>query len=101
MFLDEFVFAIWMKVCLTIQNLLSDVKTPCERRFGECHPVHAKEQSRIHQFAKKISPGLFLGYTLCAVWNLGDILVADTEDRYTIFEFIAKVHELLNVEVGR
>ena len=51
-----------------IQDLLSDGKTPYERRFGmpfngpvtpframvECHPISAKDQSRIHQFGKKL-----------------------------------------------
>ena len=54
--------------CLrNIQDLLSDGKTPCERRFGqpfkgplipfgslvEYHPIIAKDHSRIHQFGKK------------------------------------------------
>ena len=61
-----------------VTDLLSDGKTPCERRFGqpfkgpiipfgsliEYHTVTAKDQSRIHQFGKKVSPGLFLGYAL-------------------------------------
>ena len=63
-----------------IQDLLSDGKTPYERRFGkpfkgpiipfgslvEYHPISAKDQSRIHQFGKKVLPGLFLGYALYA-----------------------------------
>ena len=63
-----------------IQDLLSEEKTPCERRFGEpfkkpiiplgslveYHPITAKDQSRIHQFVKKVLPGLFLGYALYA-----------------------------------
>ena len=36
----------------------------------EYHPVTAKDQSRIHQFGKKVLPGLFLGYALYAGWNL-------------------------------
>ena len=50
--------------------LLSDGKTPYERRFGqpfkgpiipfgslvEYHPTTAKDQSRIHQFGKKVLP---------------------------------------------
>ena len=49
-------------------DLLSDGKTPYERRFGqpfeepiipfgslvEYHPLTAKDQSRIHQFGKKV-----------------------------------------------
>ena len=73
-----------------IQDLLSDGKTPHERRFGEplkgpiipfgplveYHPITAKDQSRIHQFGKKVLPGLFLGYALYAgrIWK-GYILV--------------------------
>ena len=63
-----------------IQDLLSDVKTPYERRFGKTfkgpiipfrslvkyYPISAKDQSRIHQFGKKVLPGLFLGYALDA-----------------------------------
>ena len=63
-----------------VTDLLSDGKTPCERRFGqpfkgpiipfgslvEYHPITAKDQSRIHQFGKKVLPGLFLGYALYA-----------------------------------
>ena len=51
--------------------LLSDGKTPYERRFGqpfkgpiipfgslvEYHPITAQDQSRIHQFGKKVIPG--------------------------------------------
>ena len=73
----------------------SDGKTPYERRFGkpfkgptipfgslvECYPFSAKDQSRIHQFGKKVLPGLFLGYALYAgkIWK-GDIMVADIEE---------------------
>ena len=51
-----------------------------ERRFGEpfkgliipfdslveYHPISAKDQSKIHQFGKKVLPGLFHGYALYA-----------------------------------
>ena len=64
--------------------LLSDGKTPCERRFGqpfkgpmipfgslvEYHPITAKDHSRIHQFGKKVLPGLFLGYARIRGANL-------------------------------
>ena len=30
------------------------------------HPITAKDQSRIHQFGKKVLPGLFLGYAFYA-----------------------------------
>ena len=82
-----------------IQDLLSDGKTPHERRFGkplkkttipfgslvEYYLISAKDQSRIHQFGKKLLPGLFLGYVLYAggIWK-GDILVADIEELETM-----------------
>ena len=78
-----------------VQDLLSDGKTPYERRFGkpfkgpiipfgslvEYYPIPAKDQSRIHQFGKKVLPGLFLEYASYAggIWK-GDVLVADTEE---------------------
>ena len=47
--------------------------------------MFAKDESRIHQFGKKVLPGLFLGYALYAVgiWK-GDILVADIEELETM-----------------
>ena len=49
------------------------------------HPKTAKDQSRIHQFGKKVLPGLFLGYALYAggIWK-GDVLVADLEELETM-----------------
>ena len=90
-------------ICYTylrnVTDLLSDGKTPYERRFGqpfigpiipfgslvEYHPLTAKDQSRIHQFGKKVLPGLFLGYALYAgeIWK-GDVLVADVEELETM-----------------
>ena len=63
-----------------VTYLLSDGKTPYDRRFGqpfkgpiipfgslvEYHPITAKDQSRIHQFGMKVLPGWFLGYALYA-----------------------------------
>ena len=86
--------------CLrNVTDLLSDGKTPCERRFGqpfkgpiipfgslvEYHPITAKDQSRIHQFGKKVLPGLFFGYALYAggIWK-GDVLIADLEELETM-----------------
>ena len=82
-----------------VTDLLSDGKTPYERRFGqpfkgpiipfgslvEYHPFTAKDQSRIHQFGKKVLPGLFLGYALYAagIWK-GDEVVADVEELETM-----------------
>ena len=82
-----------------IQDLLSDGKTPYERRFGEpfkgliipfgslveYYPFSANDQSRIHQFGKKVLPGLFLGYALYAGGNWkGDMMVADIEELETM-----------------
>ena len=82
-----------------VTDLLSDGKTPYERRFGqplkgqiirfgslvEYYPISAKDQSRIHQFGKKVLPGLFLGYALYAggIWK-SDVLVADLEELETM-----------------
>ena len=82
-----------------VTDLQSDGKTHYERRFGqpyegpiipfgslvEYHPITAKDQSRIHQFGKKVLPGLFLGYALYAggIWK-GDVLVADLEELETM-----------------
>ena len=96
--LDEKWWADPMECCTylrNIQDLLSDGKTPYERRFGqpfngpiipfgslvEYYPITAKDQSRIHQFGKKVLLGLFLGYALYAggIWK-GDIMVADIEE---------------------
>ena len=82
-----------------VTDLLSDGKTPYERRFGqpfkgpiipfgslvEYHPKTVKDQSRIHQFGKKVLPGLFLGYALYAggIWK-GDVLIADLEELETM-----------------
>ena len=82
-----------------VTDLLSDGKTHYERRFGqpskgpiipfgslvEYHPITAKDQSRIHQFGKKVLPGLFLGYALYAgrIWK-GDVLVGDLEELETM-----------------
>ena len=47
----------------------------------EYHPIAAKDLSRLHQFGKKVLPGIFLGYVLYAggFWK-GDIMVADIEE---------------------
>ena len=51
----------------------------------EYHPKTARDQSRIHQFGKKVLPGLFLGYALYAggIWK-GNVLVADLEESETM-----------------
>ena len=78
-----------------IHDLLSDGKTPYERRFGmpfngpvipfgamvEHHQISAKDLSRVHQFGPKILPGMFLGHVLYAgrKWKR-DIMIADIEE---------------------
>ena len=79
-----------------VQDLLADGKTPYERRYEEpykgpiipfgamvaYHLISARNQSRLHQFGKKVLPGIFLGCVLIAegrIWK-GDILIADLED---------------------
>ena len=83
-----------------VQDLLSDGKTPYERdvlgnhimdqsfhfrSLFEYYPISAKDQSRFHQFGKKVLPGFFLGYAWYAggIWK-GDILVADLEELETM-----------------
>ena len=82
-----------------VTDLLSDEKTPYERRFGqplkgpiipfgslvEYYPITAKDQSRIHQCGKKVLLGLFLGNALYAgrIWKR-DMLVADIEELETM-----------------
>ena len=70
-----------------VQDLLSDGETPYERRFGkpfrgpiipfgslgEYYPVSAKDQSRIHQFGKKVLPRLSLGHALYAGGEFGRV----------------------------
>ena len=68
-----------------VQDLVADGKTPCERRLGEpfkepdhsvrkqwfeYFPISAKDQSRLHQFGKRVLPGIFFGYALVAGRNL-------------------------------
>ena len=71
-------------ICENVTYLFSDGKTTYERRFGhpfkgpiipfgslvEYHPITAKDQSRIHQFGKKVLPGMFLGYARIRGANL-------------------------------
>ena len=75
-----------------VQDLLADGETPNERRFGETlkgplfpfgamveyRPIPPRDQSRTHQFGKKIVPGIFPGYESVAGSILeGDILMTD------------------------
>ena len=51
----------------------------------EYHTITARDQSRIHQFGKRVLPGLFLGYALYAGRILkGDVLFADLEELETM-----------------
>ena len=85
--------------CLrNVSDLSSYGKMLYNRRFGqpfkgpiipfgslvEYHLTTAKDQSRIHQFDKKVLPGLFLGNALYAggMWK-NDVLVADLEELET------------------
>ena len=78
-----------------IQDLLSDGKTPYERRFGmpfdgpvipfgatvECHPISAKDISRLPQFGPKVLP-VYSSVMYCTrerIWK-GDTMVADIEE---------------------
>ena len=79
----------------SVQDLLPDGKTSHERRFGESFtgpiipfgalaeylPNSERDKARIHQFGKKVLPGIFLGYALIAerIWK-GDIPIADIEE---------------------
>ena len=59
-----------------VQDLLADGTTPGERRCGEpftgpiipfgamieYYPISARDQATLHQFGKKVLPGMFLGY---------------------------------------
>ena len=82
--LDENWWADSTECCTYLRNiqvLSSKGKTPCERRFGEpfkepiipfgslveYYSISAKDQSRIHQFGKKVLAGLFLGYALYTI----------------------------------
>ena len=82
-----------------VTDLLSEGKTPYVRRFGqlfkgpiipfgslvECYPIFSKHKSRIHQYGKKVLPGLLLGYALYAggIWK-DYVLVADLEELETM-----------------
>ena len=88
-----------LPICETSQTCCLMGRRPMKDVFGkpfegpvipfgslvEYHPFTAKDQSRIHQFGKKVLPGLFLGYALYAggIWK-GDVLVADLEELETM-----------------
>ena len=47
----------------------------------EYHPISPRDKARIHEFGKKVLPGIFLGFESVAVriWK-GHFLIADLED---------------------
>ena len=72
--------------CLrNVRDLLADRKTPYERRFGESFkgpiiefgalveylPNSERDKAGIHQFGKKVFPGICVGYALIAgeIWK--------------------------------
>ena len=79
-------------ICEMSKTSWQMAKTPFERRIGEpfqgpiipfgamveYHPISGRDPSRLHQFGKKVLPGIFLGYALIAggLWK-GDLLKAD------------------------
>ena len=83
-----------------IQDPLAYWETPYERRFGErfkgqvtpsgamvdVHPISAKDESRLHQFGKKVLPGICLGHALVAggggVWKGGIIVEGSMQKKY-------------------
>ena len=87
-----------------VQDLLADRKTPYESRFGEpfqgpvipCgamveyHPISARDLSTIHQFGKKILPGICLGYGLIAVPHAARALGALERQRGREIPYIPK-----------
>ena len=77
-----------------VEDLLAEVKTSNERRFGEpfkvpiipfgamveYHPF-LRDQSKLHQFGKKVLPEICLGHALIAVRiRKGDIRIADLHE---------------------
>ena len=92
---------VWMKIDGQISWKIYDLmgRSPYERRFGqslqgpiipfdslnEYHPFITKDQSRIHQFGKKVLPGFFLEYLLRAgTIRKDDVQIADLEELETI-----------------
>ena len=46
----------------------------------EGHRISARDQTRIHQFGKKVSPGIFLGYALIEERLWKEDVIADMEE---------------------
>ena len=100
-------------ICEKVQDLLSVGKflgTAIWRTiqwavipFGsmiEYHPVSAKDQSRFHQFGKKVLLGIFLRYAFYAggIWN-GDIVGADIEELDNLDASEVRTRRLIAKEV--
>ena len=97
-----------------VKDLLSDGKTPYERRFGqpfegptipfgslvEYHPITAKDQSRLHEFGKKVLLGIFFRCALYAggIWK-GDIVGADIEELENLDASEVRTRRLIAKEV--
>ena len=96
---------VWMKhgglvpwTVTVVQDLLSDGKTPHERRFGKSIVwannnffwskggviirFSARDSSGLHQFGKKVLPGIFIGWVLKCPEASGrrDITGTDVEE---------------------
>ena len=91
-----------------IQDLLSDGKTPCGRRFGipfnglvipfgamvKYHRISAKDQSPLHLFGVRVLPGFCLGYikaTICHKHRRG--LHVDVKTMPTFIDVHMPVHQ--------
>ena len=63
-----------------VQDLLADWKIH-HIPFGamvEHHPISARDQSKFHQFGKKVLPGIILAGMAGGIWK-GDIVIVDNE----------------------
>ena len=66
-----------------------------EYPFSSPPPFLQKDQPRLHQFGKKVLPGIFFGYVLYAggIWN-GDVMVASSEE-------LDKMSRIVTIGLGR
>ena len=64
-----------------LENCLKD-RSFCLVQWLKYLPNSSRNKARIHQFGKKVFPGIFQGYALIAggIWQR-DILVADIEEK--------------------
>ena len=68
----------------------------------EYHPITAKDQSRIHQFGKKVFPGLFFGYLLYegAFGRVADLEELETMDASEIYSKRLNAKEVIFAKRG-